>query len=77
MASGKPKTIEEIDDVLEMGKVMEAFGISCGGLKTLDEMKTKVKEELKASVDEPSWTAGQVRFYQLEHIENAIKKHRK
>ena len=43
---------------------MEAFGISCSGLKTLDEMKAKVKEELNPSVDKPSLTAGQVRILQ-------------
>ena len=64
MASRRTKTIEEIDDLVEMFKVMEAFGISCGGLKTLDEMKAKVKEELNPSVDKPSWTAGQVTMLQ-------------
>ena len=64
MASRSTKTIEEIEDLVEMFKVMEAFGIPCGGLKTLDEMKAKVKEELNPSVDKPSWTAGQVRMLQ-------------
>ena len=39
MASGKPKTIEEIDDISNMLEVMAALGISCKGLKTLEEMK--------------------------------------
>ena len=77
MASGRTKTIQEIDDVSEMLPAMAALGISCKGLKTLDEMKAKVKEELKASNDKPSWMAGQVRIHQLENIENAIKNHRK
>ena len=64
MASCRTKTIEEIDDLMEMFKVTEALGISCSGLKTLDEMKAKVKEELNPSVDKPSWTAGQVRMRQ-------------
>jgi len=63
MATCKTKTIEEIDDLWEMLKAMEAFGISHSGLKTLDEMKAKVKEELDASVDKPCWTAGQT--YQI------------
>ena len=64
MASCRTKTIEEIDDVPEMVEVMKAFGISCSGLKTLDEMKAKVKEELNPSIDKPSLTAGQVRILQ-------------
>jgi len=64
MATCKTKTIEEIDDLSEMLDAMKAFGISCSGLKTLDEMKAKVKEELDASVDKPCWTAGQVRILQ-------------
>ena len=62
MATFKRKTIEEIDDLLEMYKAMEALGISCSGLKTLDEMKAKVKEEF--NVDRSSRTAGQVRILQ-------------
>ena len=60
--AGRRKTIEEIDNVLEMGIVMEAIGISCRGLQTLDAMKAKVREELKPSPDKPSWKAGQVRM---------------
>ena len=66
MASCKTKNIQEIDDLPEMFEAMAALGISCKGLKTLDQMKAKVKEELNASVDKPSWTAGQVRIHQLE-----------
>ena len=62
MASCKTKTIEEIDDVLEMYKAMEALGISSGGLKTLDEMKAKVREEF--NVDRTNRTAGEVRILQ-------------
>ena len=66
MASSKAKNIQEIDDLSEMFQAMAALGISCKGLKTLDEMKAKVKEELNPSVDKPSWTAGQVRILQVE-----------
>ena len=62
MATCKRKTIEEIDDPLEMYKAMKALGISCSGLKTLDEMKAKVKAEFNA--ERPSRTAGQVRTLQ-------------
>ena len=68
MASRRTKTIQEIDDLSEMLPAMAALGISCKGLKTVDEMKAKVKEELTATVDKSSWTAGQVRIHQLEHI---------
>ena len=61
MASGKSQTIDEIDDVEEMIQVMMALGISFKGLRSLDQMITRVKEELKAK---PScgWTPGQVRI---------------
>ena len=68
MASRRTKTIQETDDLTEMLPAMAALGISCKGLKTVDEMKAKVKEELNATVDKSSWTAGQVRIHQLEHI---------
>ena len=67
MASSKATNIQEIDDLSEMFQTMAALGISCKGLKTLDEMKAKVKEELNASVDKPSWMAGQVRNFQVEY----------
>jgi len=66
MASGKSKTIEEIDDVSDMFHAMAALGISCKGLQTLDEMKTRVKTELNQSVEKPCWTAGQVRTLLME-----------
>jgi len=60
MAASGTKTIDEIDDISEMFPAMAALGISCKGLKTLDQMRAKVKEELNLSKDKPSWTAGQV-----------------
>ena len=68
MASGKSKTIEEIDDLSDMFQAMAALGISCKGLQTLDQMKTRVKAELNQSVEKPSWMAGQVRTLQIEFI---------
>ena len=64
MASGKSKTIEEIDDISEMVEAMKALGIPSKGLQTLDEMKTRVRTELNPSAERPSWTAGQVRTLQ-------------
>ena len=74
MATCKAKTIEEIDNIMEMCQTMTALGISCEGLKTLDQMKAKVRETLNPSDDEPSWTAGQVRILQVEYNQNASKK---
>ena len=72
MASGKSKTIEEIDDILVMAQVMKALGISRGG-RTLEEMKARVKQELNESVEKPCWTAGQVRTLLMEYIENSFR----
>lgn len=70
MACGRTKAIEEIDNIIEMSQAMAALGISFKGLKTLHQMKANVKEELNASEDQPSWTAGQVRILQLDLIQN-------
>ena len=59
---GKSKTIEGIDNILEMSKLMQALGIAGERLQTLDEMKTRVEMELNTSQVKPSWTAGQVRI---------------
>ena len=67
MASCKVKNIQEIDDLSEMSQAMAALGISCKGLKTLDEMKAKVKKELNPSDEKPSWTAEQARNLQVEY----------
>ena len=62
MAAGKAKTIDDIDDMAEMFQAMTALDISCKGLKTLDQMKARVKAELQQSSKTPSWTAGQVQM---------------
>jgi len=61
MACGNSRTIEGIDDIAEMSKLIKALGISCKGLKTLEEMKAQVAA-LNSSVDKPNWKAGQVRI---------------
>ena len=68
MASCRAKTIEEIDDLSEMFQAMTALNINCKGLKTLDEMKAKVKEGLNASEEKPDWTAGQVRILLFKYV---------
>ena len=49
-----------------MLEVMTALEISSGGLKTLDEMKSRVKSELEQLPNIPSWTAGQVSVLYIE-----------
>lgn len=66
MATSKAKTIDGIDDFKEMLEVMTALEISSGGLKTLDEMKSRVKSELEQLPNIPSWTAGQVNVLYIE-----------
>ena len=60
MALSKTKIIEEIDDLSEMFQAMAALGISCKGLKTLDDMKTRARAELSQTQNKPGLTAGQV-----------------
>ncbi|XP_044180685.1 uncharacterized protein LOC114957392 [Acropora millepora] len=57
MATGTQKIIDEIDDIMEMAQAMNALGISCKGLKTLDQMKDKVRTSLHQTANKPSWTA--------------------
>ncbi|XP_067035313.1 uncharacterized protein [Acropora muricata] len=57
MATGTQKTIDDIDDIMEMAQAMNALGISCKGLKTLDQMKDKVTTSLHQTANKPSWTA--------------------
>ena len=61
MATGKSKTIDEIDELPEMFEAMVALGISCKGLKTLDDMKSHVIKSIAGQPSKPpSWNAGQV-----------------
>ena len=60
MATGTQKTIDQIDDIVEMVQAMNALGISCKGLKTLDQMKDKVTTSLQQTANKPSWTARKV-----------------
>ena len=62
MACSSTKTIDEIDDLYEMVKIMEALDISSRGCKTLDELKTQVITTLNQSQTKPNWAAGQVRI---------------
>ena len=68
--------IDKIDDILEMAKTMATLKISSKGLKTLDQMKAKVKETLQSSEKKSSWTAKEVRtlqyLYKFEQPANSI-----
>ncbi|XP_020608462.1 uncharacterized protein LOC110047070 isoform X2 [Orbicella faveolata] len=54
------KEIDDIDDVEDMFKTMASLGVSTKGLRTLDEMKQRLKETLKQSERKSSWTAKEV-----------------
>ena len=45
-----------------MANTMTSLGVSSKGLRTLDEMKQRVKETLRLSEKKSSWTAKEVRF---------------
>ena len=47
MASARGPNIDDIDDMMEVGELMKNLGLSAKGLKTIDEMKAKVKEHLR------------------------------
>ena len=68
--------IDKIDDISEMVSIMATLNISSRGLKTLDQMKAKVKETLQSSKKKSSWTAKEVRtlqyLYKYEQPANSI-----
>ena len=68
--------IDKIDDISEMVSIMAILNISSKGLKTLDQMKAKVKETLQSSEKKSSWTAKEVRtlqyLYKYEQPANSI-----
>ena len=48
--------IDKIDNIVDMADIMRTLKISSKGLKTLDEMKSKVKETLQSLAKNSSWT---------------------
>ena len=60
MATGKAKTIDEIDNIKEMFDVMEALEISYPDLQKLDEIKSRAKSEFGQLLSISRWTAGEV-----------------
>ena len=65
MASGKTKTIDEINDLFSMFQAMTALGISCDGLTTLEQMKERIRTEMNQSLNVPNWKAGKVSFNEV------------
>ena len=53
--------IDKIDDIMEMAKTMATLKIPSKGLKTLEQMKAKLKETLQSLEKNSSWTAKEVR----------------
>ena len=53
--------IDKIDDIVEMVNILATLKVPFKGLKTLDQMKAKVKETLQSSEKKSSWTAKEVR----------------
>ena len=46
VTAGKPKTIDEIDDSVEMIQLMTSLEISPEGCRSLDEMKLRVNQKV-------------------------------
>ena len=56
--------IDKIDNIVDIIEIMVRLRIPSKGLKTLDEMKSKVKETLQSLAKNSSWTAKEVRTLQ-------------
>ena len=46
VTAGKPKTVDEIDDLVEMIQLMTSLEISLEGCRSLDEMKLRVNQKV-------------------------------
>ena len=68
--------IDKIDDIVDMVNIMATLKVPFKGLRTLDQMKAKVKETLHLSEKKLSWTAKEVRtlqyLYKYEQPANSI-----
>ena len=53
--------IDKIDDIVEMVNILATLKVPFKGLKTLDQMKAKVKETLHSLEKKSRWTAKEVR----------------
>ena len=52
--------IRAIQSILEMVKILKSLGISDEGIKTLEEMKNRVIDEVEISQKQALWSPGQV-----------------
>ena len=52
--------IDGIDNIVDMVLTMASLGVSSNGLRTLDEMKDRVKYTLATSENKPICTAKEV-----------------
>ena len=57
-------TTPDIDKIVDMGNMMVKLKVPSKGLKTSDEMKSKVKETHQSVAKNSSWTAKEVRILQ-------------
>lgn len=57
--------LSDIDKIVVMFDIMEALKIPFEGLKTLDEMRQRVKETLGLSEKRLGWTAKEVGILQF------------
>ena len=61
--TSKMKDYNEIDDFGDMVKLMEALHIPTKGLNGLDEMKSRVRDEMKRVDKTPSSTGEEVTIF--------------
>lgn len=54
--------IDAIDDLEDLFHIMASIGVSSKGLKTLDELKDRVKGALKMYEKSSGWTGKEVRY---------------
>ena len=61
MASDNPKSIDSME-FQEIYATMGTLGLSFDGVKTIDDMRTRVKAALNRAEKTSNWSAGQVRY---------------
>ncbi|XP_022805450.1 uncharacterized protein LOC111342617 [Stylophora pistillata] len=74
MSYSPTKSIDEIDDLLEMVKIMQVLDIPSKGLLTLDELKRQVITALNQSQTKPNWIAGQALSILSEARDRDLRK---
>ena len=59
MSTGLEK-VDTIEDIFKAGELMKSFGLSTTGLRSIDEMKSKLRERLKELEETSSRKIGEV-----------------